>query len=77
MEESNIHAGTGITEVWARRSITSVNREVVVEQARSNYRSNLEYDLQNWSKENGFEFVSCEGSGGDDGYEPKFRRGWY
>ena len=38
MEESNIHAGTGITEVWARRSITSVNREVVVEQARSNYR---------------------------------------
>lgn len=41
------------------------------------YGSNLEYDLQNWSKENGFEFVSCEGSGGDDGYEPKFRRGWY
>ena len=26
---------------------------------------------------NGFEFVSCEGDGNDDGYEPKFRKGWY
>ena len=41
------------------------------------FGSNLEYDLQKWSEENGFEFVSCEGDGNDDGYEPKFRKGWY
>ena len=40
------------------------------------FDSNLECDLQKWSKENGFEFVSCEGDGGDDGYAPKFRKGW-
>ena len=39
------------------------------------FGSNLEYDLQKWSEENGFEFVSCEGDGNDDGYEPKFRKG--
>ena len=38
---------------------------------------NLEYDLKEWCKKNGFEFVSCEGDGDDSGYEPKFRRGWY
>ena len=38
---------------------------------------NLEYDLKQWSKENGFEYVSCEGDGNDGGYEPKFRKGWY
>ena len=41
------------------------------------YGNNLAYDLQKWSKENGFEFVSCEGDGGDNGYEPKFRNDWY
>lgn len=34
------------------------------------YGSNLEY----WGKSKGFEFVSCDGDGFDDGYEPKFRR---
>lgn len=38
---------------------------------------NMNYDLPGWCSENGFEFVSCDGNGGDDGYEPKFRRGWY
>ena len=41
------------------------------------YGSNLEDDLLEWSKENGFEFVSCDGDGYDNGYEPKFRAGWY
>ena len=41
------------------------------------FGSNLEYDLQKWSEENGIEFVSCEGDGNDDGYEPKIRKGWY
>ena len=41
------------------------------------FGSNLEYDLQEWSKENGFELVSCEGDGDDGGYEPKFRKVWY
>ena len=40
------------------------------------YGSNLEYDLAEWCKENGFEFVSFEGDGGDDGYEPKYPRRW-
>lgn len=38
---------------------------------------NLEYDLPKWCKENGFEYVSFEGDGGDNGYEPKYRKGWY
>ena len=37
----------------------------------------MEYALPEWSKENGFEFVSWEGDGDDGGYEPKFRKGWY
>ena len=41
------------------------------------FDGNLEYDLPEWCKKNGFEFVSCDGDGDDDGYEPKFRRGWY
>lgn len=41
------------------------------------YGENLEYDLIEWCKKNGFEFVSVDGDGDDDGYEPKFRRGWY
>lgn len=41
------------------------------------YGTNLEYDLPKWSKENGFEYVSFEGDGDDDGYEPKFRNNWY
>lgn len=41
------------------------------------FGSNMEYDLPKWCKENGFELVSFEGDGGDDGYEPKHRRGWY
>ncbi len=38
---------------------------------------NMNYDLPKWCSENGFEVVSCDGDGGDDGYEPKFRNGWY
>lgn len=38
---------------------------------------NMNYDLPEWCNQNGFEFVSCDGDGGDDGYEPKFRREWY
>ena len=41
------------------------------------FGSNLEYDLPKWCEENGFEYVSFEGDGGDDGYEPKFRNNWY
>lgn len=41
------------------------------------FGANLEYDLPKWCKENGFEFVSCEGDGGDEGYEPKSGKGWY
>ena len=37
----------------------------------------IEYRVTEWSKENGFEIISCDGHGGDGGYEPKFRRGWY
>lgn len=29
-----------------------------------------------WCRENGFELVSCEGEGHDDGYEPIIRHGW-
>lgn len=36
----------------------------------------LEYYVKDWCKENGFEFVSCEGDGKDGGYDPKFTRGW-
>lgn len=39
------------------------------------YGSNLESNLEYWGKSKGFEFVSCDGDGSDDGYEPKFRRG--
>ena len=39
------------------------------------YGDNLEYDLREWCSANGFKFVSCEGDGGDSGYEPEFRRG--
>ena len=42
-----------------------------------NFGVNMDYDLPNWCKENGFELVSFEGDGDDGGYEPKFRRGWY
>lgn len=41
------------------------------------YDSNLESNLEDWGKSNGFEFVSCDGDGFDDGYEPKFRRGMW
>ncbi len=41
------------------------------------FGSNLEYDLEQWSEKNGFDFISCEGNGDDGGYEPKFRKGWY
>ena len=37
----------------------------------------VEYHVTEWSKANRFEVVSCDGDGDDDGYEPKFRRGWY
>ena len=41
------------------------------------FGSSLEYALKSWSEENGFEYVSCEGDGDDEGYAPKFRKGWY
>lgn len=36
-----------------------------------------EYCVKEWSRKNGFDFISCDGDGYDDGYEPNFRRGWY
>ena len=36
----------------------------------------LEYDVKAWAKKNGFNVISCNGDGRDEGYEPKFRRGW-
>lgn len=41
------------------------------------FDTSLEYELPKWSKENGFDYVSFEGDGNDDGYEPKFRNNWY
>ncbi len=41
------------------------------------FGDNMEYDLPEWCKKNGFELVSFDGDGDDDGYEPKFRRGWH
>ncbi len=41
------------------------------------YGDNLESCLSEWCEENGFEYLSFEGAGSDDGYEPKFRQGWY
>ncbi len=36
------------------------------------------YDyVSEWCKEHGFEMISCDGDGGDGGYEPKHRSGWY
>ncbi len=37
----------------------------------------IEYCVTEWGKESGFEVLSCDGNGGDDGYEPKYRRGLY
>jgi len=37
----------------------------------------IEYCVTEWSKKNGFEVIACDGDGGDGGYEPKFRKGWY
>jgi len=39
------------------------------------FDDNLEYDVTAWCEKNGFEFLSSEGGGDDDGYEPKFYRG--
>ena len=36
-----------------------------------------DYYVGEWCKKHGFEFISCEGNGHDDGFDPKFRRGWY
>ena len=36
----------------------------------------IDHRVEEWCKRNGFEVISCEGSGYDDGYEPSFRRGW-
>ncbi len=41
------------------------------------YYDNLEYTLRDWCKENGFEFVSCEGKGVTGDYEPKYSGHWY
>ena len=37
----------------------------------------IDYYVSEWSKQNGFEVISCEGDGEDGGYEPTFRGGWY
>lgn len=37
----------------------------------------IEYNIKEWCDKNGFIFINCEGDGDDDGYEPKFRHGWY
>lgn len=34
----------------------------------------IDYRVSGWSRENGFEVVSCDGDGDDAGYEPKYRR---
>lgn len=39
------------------------------------YGCNLESNLEHWCSKNGFEFISCDGDGYDEGYEPKYRRG--
>ena len=36
----------------------------------------LVYYVKEWVKKNGFNVISCNGDGRDEGYEPKFRRGW-
>ena len=36
----------------------------------------IDYRVSEWSKENGFEVVSCDGNGENSGYEPKFRSRW-
>ncbi|MBR6410783.1 MAG: hypothetical protein IKS35_05310 [Clostridia bacterium] len=41
------------------------------------FGDNLEYDLKKWCEQTGFEIVSCDGDGDDEGYEPKIKRGWY
>lgn len=33
--------------------------------------------VSEWCGKHGFELVSCDGGGGDGGYEPKYRRSWY
>lgn len=35
------------------------------------------YYVQKWSEKNGFQLLSWDGSGDDDGYEPKHRGRWY
>jgi len=37
----------------------------------------IDYHVSEWSKIHGFEVVSCEGDGDDNGYESKFRNGWH
>ncbi len=37
----------------------------------------IDYYVSQWCKEYGFDLVSCNGGGGDGGYEPKYRKGWY
>lgn len=37
----------------------------------------IDYRVADWSRKSGFEVISCEGDGHDDGYEPDFRQGWY
>jgi len=37
----------------------------------------IEYYVSEWCGKCGFELISCDGDGGDGGYEPKLRKGWY
>lgn len=39
------------------------------------YGCNLKSNLEHWCSKNGFEFISCDGDGYDEGYQPKYRRG--
>ena len=36
----------------------------------------LEERVKEWCGKNGFELLGCDGDGDDDGFEPKYRRGW-
>ncbi|MCD8223398.1 MAG: hypothetical protein LUC99_00855 [Clostridiales bacterium] len=37
----------------------------------------IDYYVSEWCEKHGFKMISCDGTGEDGGYEPKFRKGWY
>ena len=36
----------------------------------------IDYRVRDWCKKTGFKMLSCEGTGDDNGFEPKYRRRW-